>query len=161
MCINGNIGKACTQYANLRFHNLAHHQYDKALRRAFWSDLRTRMQRKTETLVPFDDALRMIGTYQQRQKGLHTVEIRSIVGSSGRYRDFNSNFVPRRRAFDDRWVNVAQAHFEQVELPPIQLYKIEDDYFVVDGNHRVSVARILGHEAIHASVVEIAGEATN
>lgn len=86
------------------------------------------------------------------------VEIDRIIGSSGRYRDFDVNYLPKRRVKDDRWVNVAQAHFEGITLPPVMLYQIQDAYYVEDGNHRVSVARLLKHKSIRAQVVTLTSE---
>jgi hypothetical protein len=39
-------------------------------------------------------------------------------------------------------------------LPPVSLYKLGDAYFVLDGNHRVSVARYHGVPAVEADVTE-------
>ena len=39
-----------------------------------------------------------------------------------------------------------------VELPPVELYKLGNRYFVLDGNHRVSVARYQGVQWIEAEV---------
>ncbi len=43
-------------------------------------------------------------------------------------------------------------------MPPIEVYRIGDLHFVVDGHHRVSVGRQLGHEVIEAYVTEIVTE---
>ena len=40
------------------------------------------------------------------------------------------------------------------ELPPVSLYKVGGFYFVLDGHHRVSVARFHGVEWIDAYVTE-------
>jgi len=53
-----------------------------------------------------------------------------------------------------RWRSIARAHYDDVSLPPVKLYKIGDAYFVLDGNHRVSVARERGAEFVDAEVIE-------
>ncbi|MBI5106700.1 MAG: chromosome partitioning protein ParB, partial [Solirubrobacterales bacterium] len=40
-------------------------------------------------------------------------------------------------------------------MPPIDLYKVGEAYFVRDGHHRVSVARALGENDINARVTEV------
>ena len=59
-----------------------------------------------------------------------------------------------RRASEQRWKRVDLAFREGLDLPPVVLYKIGDDYYVNDGNHRVSVARFEGVEMIDAEVTE-------
>lgn len=43
----------------------------------------------------------------------------------------------------ERWKRVYGTFLEGQALPPVELYKPGGAYFVVDGNHRVSVARSL------------------
>ena len=91
--------------------------------------------------------------------GMKTVEVEKIVGSVGRCRDFDSSFLPVKVTMRGRWGRVDRAYHQWVELPAVSLYKIGETYFVVDGNHRVSVARYHGVAAIDAEVVEIRGRA--
>jgi hypothetical protein len=83
------------------------------------------------------------------------VPIDRIVGSEGRYLDFNRIFLPKREHLRGRWTRVDLAHYEQVHLPPVTLYEIGGVYFVRDGNHRVSVARTQGAEFIDAEVISL------
>jgi hypothetical protein len=71
-----------------------------------------------------------------------------------RFQDFNREFFPRQRFTAGRWQNVDRSYYQDVQLPPIQLYKVGSVYFVKDGNHRVSVARERGQEYIDAEVIE-------
>jgi hypothetical protein len=91
----------------------------------------------------------------QSYKGMQFVNINEIVGSEGRYNDFNKKFLPKRKNLRSRWESIDEAHYKDIILPPIQLYKIGKVYFVRDGNHRVSVARRQGREFIDAEVTEI------
>jgi hypothetical protein len=88
---------------------------------------------------------------------MRTVEVEKIVGSVGRRRDFDSSFLPVKVSMSGRWGRVDRAYYRGVELPAVSLYKIGENYFVRDGNHRVSVARYHGVAAIDAEVVEIKG----
>lgn len=94
----------------------------------------------------------------ERYRGLQVVPVDRIVGSEGRYRDFNKQFLPRHEHLRGRWTRVDEAHISDVILPPIRLYEIGGVYFVRDGNHRVSVARSQGVEAIDAEVVSLDSE---
>jgi hypothetical protein len=101
-----------------------------------------------ETLKPKSESYR----------GLQVVDIDRIVGSEGRYADFNRNFLPRHEHLRNRWTRVDEAHIQMVNLPPIRLYEIGGVYFVRDGNHRVSVARAQGVKKIDAEVVSLDSE---
>jgi hypothetical protein len=90
-------------------------------------------------------------TYQ----GMQTIEISKIVGSEGRYKDFNRAFLPRHDKLMRRWMSVDVAHYQDVHLPPIHVFEIGGAYFVRDGNHRVSVAKAQGAEFIDAEVISL------
>ena len=89
---------------------------------------------------------------------MQTVSISKIVGSEGRYRDFNKYFLPRSEFLRARWERVDMARIRDIPLPAIQLYEIGGAYFVRDGNHRVSVARSFGGEDIDAEVTSLSSE---
>ena len=83
------------------------------------------------------------------------VPLDRIVGSVGRYRDFDSQFRPRSYAVDERLQAIVKRMREGRSLPPISLYQIKDDYFILDGHHRVTAARQLGHSHIRACILEL------
>ncbi|MCS7060556.1 MAG: DUF4032 domain-containing protein [Anaerolineae bacterium] len=87
-------------------------------------------------------------------RGVHTVPLDKIVGSVGRYQDFDDAFLPRTGALSARWRKINRAFHDEISLPPVKLYKVGDVYFVLDGNHRVSVARERGAEFIDAEVLD-------
>ncbi len=91
---------------------------------------------------------------RESYRGSGIVPVNQIVGSVDRFRDFDRAFLPRQRHTAGRWKNIDRAYYQDVRLPPIQLYKVGDVYFVKDGNHRVSVARERGVEFIDAEVIE-------
>jgi len=70
-----------------------------------------------------------------------TVAVRSIVGKCG---SFDAGFLPVCSWSAERWKRVYEAFLEGKPLPPVELYKVGGVYFIVDGNHRVSVARYRG-----------------
>jgi hypothetical protein len=91
---------------------------------------------------------------RESYRGFQEVPVKQIVGSVDRFRDFDREFLPRHGHTAGRWRNVDRAYYHDVRLPPIQLYKVGDVYWVKDGNHRVSVARERGVEFIDAEVIE-------
>ena len=86
--------------------------------------------------------------------GRRVVRVEQIVGSVGRSSQFDRWFMPAKRSLESRWKRIDRAFHRGLELPPVELYKLGDSYFVMDGNHRVSVARYHGVEMIEAEVVE-------
>jgi len=89
-----------------------------------------------------------------RDLGIQDVSLDKIVGSSGRYRDFDLSFRPLRADLRERWINIAQLSGSNHSLPPVRLYMIGQVYFVEDGNHRISVARSRDQQSIKALVIE-------
>lgn len=86
--------------------------------------------------------------------GIQEVPVDKIVGSVHKTTDFNNEFVPINPVTEIRWCNIYAKFLEDGNLPPVSLYKIKDEYFVYDGNHRVSVARYLNFNKIEAEVTE-------
>lgn len=89
-------------------------------------------------------------------RGVKTVRVEQIVGSLNRYQEFDRAFLPAADQLASRWQNVDRAFYTDVSLPPVVLYKVGEVYFVVDGHHRVSVAREQGQEFIEAEIRECA-----
>jgi len=85
-------------------------------------------------------------------RGVQTVRLDQIIGSVQRYHDFDRAFLPVQSHTASRWIRVNRAWYEDVSLPPVLLYQVGEVYFVVDGHHRVSVAREQGQEYIDAEV---------
>src|SRR4028119_2459582 len=125
--------------------------YARAHRRALVGRFVARIRRRCTALCAFEEARREQGAENRRYLGRRTVEVGRVVGSVGRWRDFDGGFMPKR-ASAGRWKRVALAFRTGRDLPPVVLYKLGDDYYVVDGNHRVSVARFEGGGVIAADV---------
>ncbi len=105
-------------------------------------------------LLSFDEVRKQIGKGSLLPRGLKDIPLDAIIGTVGRYEDFNRQFLPRQETQQGRWARVRMA-FEYSGLPPIEVYQIGDVYFVLDGHHRVSVARQMGAKNIEAYVTEI------
>lgn len=129
--------------------------FQGARRKAFWQEVIGLLRGKPAELLSFDDIKTRLRLREESYKGLQDVPLERIVGSVGRYRDFTSSFLPRGSTSQDRWSRVyAQVHAME-GVPPVELYKVDDVYFVRDGNHRVSVARQLDQKTIQAHVTEL------
>ncbi|WP_156753824.1 chromosome partitioning protein ParB [Actinokineospora pegani] len=106
-------------------------------------------------MLPFDEVVAALGRLGERRLGLRVVELDSVVGSVDRTRDFDRRFRPTSATSRQRWQRLALAQRRGESVPPIEVYRIGDLHFVVDGHHRVSVALALGLGTIDANVTEI------
>ncbi len=128
--------------------------YDRARRKAFLNDIVSFLKREPNTLISYADVRDRVTMENESYRGMREVPVAKIVGSMDRYRDFDRRFLPKRKNTANRWKSIDRAYYQDVTLPPIQLYKVGEVYFVKDGNHRVSVARERGVEFIDAEVIE-------
>jgi hypothetical protein len=131
--------------------------FERVRRRALLRRMRAWLRKDvcSDFLPSFEEARRALGGFIQVPRGIRTVPVAKIVGSVGRARDFDKAFLPTRASAATRWKRVDRAFYGAEELPPVRLFKVGDEYFVEDGNHRVSVARYQGVEMIDAEVVEL------
>ncbi len=136
-------------------YDMAVHDFQRARRQAVIRQIMSRLQGKSDTLLCFDDVRRAMKTGPAVDRGLQEIPLDKIVGSVGRYKDFTRSFLPTKDSNQERWARVKAAVTDMKGMPPIDVYKLGEVYFVNDGNHRVSVARQLGTKTIAAHVTEI------
>jgi hypothetical protein len=136
------------------YKEIANADFDRARNKQIVNDWLSTIRRRENELVPLQEITRRLRPEGESYRGMQEVPINKIVGSMDRWRDFDRAFLPRDRHTRSRWRRIDEAYYEDVRLPPIQLYKVGDIYFVKDGNHRVSVARERGVEFIDAEVIE-------
>ncbi|MGD9047334.1 MAG: hypothetical protein PVF77_04730 [Anaerolineae bacterium] len=84
--------------------------------------------------------------------GTRAVAIAQIRGSEGRSEDFDAQFRPLKGHTRGKWMSVALARLKGVVLPAVELAQVREAYYVLDGHHRISVARAFGQESIDAAV---------
>ncbi len=106
-------------------------------------------------LLSYDDVKKKLKVTNVRERGLQDIPVDKIIGSVGRYKDFTRSFLPKSDSGSQRWATVKAATSDLVGLPPIEVYQLGDAYFVIDGNHRVSIARQLETPTISAYVTEV------
>jgi hypothetical protein len=139
----------------------AHTDFSRARRRRRLSDLAVWLRREPDdvnVILPFDEVVQAVGKRGERRLGLQTIELDSIVGTVDRSREFDRSFRPTSRRVRRRWEGIAKATRRGEAMPPIDVYRVGELHFVVDGHHRVSVALQLGLEVIEANVTEIVTE---
>ncbi|MDR1319317.1 MAG: transcriptional regulator [Treponema sp.] len=132
--------------------------FSRARGKAVLSRIQHFMDADRDKLLSFNDVKEILKPKNEVYRGTGTVPIKLIIGSEGRYRDFNKYFLPKAEHLRRRWERVDEAHLNYLTLPPIQLYEIGGVYFVRDGNHRVSVASAQGVEFIDAEVTSLSSE---
>ena len=132
--------------------------FTRARGKAVLSQIQNFLNNDRDKLLSFHDVKNILKPKNQVYKGNQIVPINLIVGSEGRYHDFNKYFLPKKDHLRGRWEKVDQAHIKDIILPPILLYEIGGVYFVRDGNHRVSVAKLQKTEFIDAEVISLATE---
>lgn len=93
--------------------------------------------------------------YEAIERGTLMVPLDRIVGSVGRYHDFDNQFRAHSHTVDERLKGIIDAMKDGKTLPPISLYQIKDDYFIVDGHHRFRAARELQHSHIRSRIIEL------
>ncbi|HNB53650.1 MAG TPA: universal stress protein, partial [Anaerolineales bacterium] len=125
-----------------------------ARRRAALEAVVARLTGKSADLLSFEEVRELLKGELTFPRGLQEVPLNAIIGSVGRYHDFTRSFLPLDDQDAERWARV-RASIDQRGMAPIELYQIGDAYFVLDGNHRVSVARARGFETIQAHITEI------
>ena len=132
--------------------------FNRARTNAFFSELFGLFSSNREELLSLQEVRETLRPRGETYRGMQTVPIDRIVGSEGRYGDFTRQFLPRHEHLRNRWQRVDMAHLTDIILPAISLYEVGGVYFVRDGNHRVSVARMQGVKAIDAEVVTLKTE---
>src|SRR5437763_11059836 len=130
----------------------------RARRRATVARLVSRLRLEpddVEVILPYEEVVEALGFVSEHPKGLRVIPLDRIVGTIDRARDFDRRFRPTSRRVRSRWEHVAAAMRRGQAMPPVDLVRIGDIYFVRDGHHRVSVARALGRSDIDAYVTEV------
>jgi nucleotide-binding universal stress UspA family protein len=134
---------------------LAVNDFQRARQRAAIQEILARFSGKSIDLLSYDDVRHKLRIVETSMRTLDEIPLDSIVGSVGRYADFTRDFLPRSDSDESRWAKVKVATTGPTGLPPIEVYQVGEAYFVLDGNHRVSVARELGAKHIQAFVRKV------
>lgn len=136
----------------------AEEDFNKARNKALFNEIQHFLSPEEASLISLNDVKQLLRPTNETYVGMKVVPIDKIVGSEGRYNDFDNHFFPKSSHLRNRWQHVDEAAIKDIILPPIKVYEISGLYFVRDGNHRVSVAKSRGTEFIDAEVVSLQSE---
>src|SRR5690349_7231243 len=138
-------------------YRIAVQDFQSAHLRAKLQGVLARVTGRSNELLSYDEIASKLKLQGRSDKGQQMIPVNAIVGSVGRYTDFTRTFLPRRLEDRQRWARVKAIALDPVGvgLPAIEVYKVSEVYFVIDGNHRVSIARQEAWETIEAHVIEI------
>jgi hypothetical protein len=130
--------------------------FQRARFKAFINRVWGTLSGQPTTLLSYDEIKEKLRIGGPIYRGVQTVRVDQIAGSLNRYHEFDRVFLPASDKLAERWQSVNRAFYEEISLPPVVLYKVGQVFFVVDGHHRVSVARGQGQLYIEAEVRECA-----
>jgi len=133
---------------------VSNQEFESARFRSLLTSLKYFLIGRNNELLSFEKIKKGFELYKQKYLGIQTIPIDVIVGSFDRYKDFDRYFLPKKVHLQQRWAKIHNLIARDVILPPVKLYKIGEIYFVIDGNHRVSVSKKLGVKYIDAEVIE-------
>lgn len=136
------------------FSDQARADFQRALFKSFMNRVWDSLSGQRTTLLSYDDIKEKLHIGGPLYRGVQTVRVDQIAGSLNRYHEFDRVFLPASDKLSVRWQSVNRAFYQEISLPPVVLYKVGQVYFVVDGHHRVSVAREQGQVFIEAEVRE-------
>lgn len=114
-----------------------------------------KVRRSPDEIKDFEEEQKQEEAFEPVKRGVRPVPLHQIVGSVGRYHDFDSRFRPKQHVPRERLEHIRDAMRNGKSLPPVKLYQIKDEYYVLDGNHRISVAKELGLSELDARIVEL------
>ncbi|MGE5133672.1 MAG: ParB N-terminal domain-containing protein [Gemmatimonadota bacterium] len=136
----------------------AENDFQRARRRQVLARIAHRLRREPDDvnlILPFDEVVAALGRTGERPLGLQAIRLDSIVGTVDSARDFDRHFRPTSNRVRERWERLALAQRRGEAIPPIDVYRVGDLHFVIDGHHRVSIAIATGLKTIDAYVTEI------
>ena len=135
----------------------AHGDFTRARSKARNATVISFMRGRNDDLLSFEEVRKAVQPAGESYVGCRTIAVKRVVGSEGLCKDFNKSFMPRSELMRERWARVDQAFYENKNLPPVKVLEIGGVYFVRDGNHRVSVARLHNVAYIDAEITRLKG----
>ncbi|HSG80293.1 MAG TPA: hypothetical protein VLD62_11980 [Acidimicrobiia bacterium] len=128
--------------------------FPKAHRKEVYRRLTRSVTGGDDGLIPFEEVRERLRLWQQSYKGVRTIRVDNIVGSAARSSDFTDDWLPKRPHMRRRW-EALEKRWPEGDFPPIQAYEVNGAYYVIDGHHRVAIAKSRGIEFLDAEITEI------
>src|SRR5688500_7457685 len=132
---------------------LAIQDFQAARQKAAIQEVLARITGKSNQLLSYEEVADKLKLRARTDRGVQHIPLDAIVGSVGRDTDFTRAFLPLRAVDHQRWANAKAAMEDGAGLPPIEVYKVGEVYFVMDRNHRGSIARQEESSSIEANVI--------
>ncbi|NNC92351.1 MAG: ParB N-terminal domain-containing protein [Acidimicrobiia bacterium] len=107
-----------------------------------------------QTLIELDEVQGRLGLFQQSYVGVRPIPVDQIIGSVDKSRDFDKDFRPRTDRTRQRWEQLERT-FPDGDFPAIEVYKVDQTYYVIDGHHRVGISKVRKVEFIDAEITEL------
>ncbi|MEL6526828.1 MAG: hypothetical protein AAFQ07_14080 [Chloroflexota bacterium] len=139
-------------YSNHNLQDEAQVEMTKRVSRGFWSRL---LGFADNSLCSFECAYSNLNQKHRTDDGIQTINIDQIIGTVSRESGFDSRFHPTKSVSQQRWIRIYMGYLRGDAIPAIEVYQLGDEYFVIDGHHRVSVARAIGKKMIEAHVITV------
>ena len=136
----------------------AENDFLRARRRQVLSRLSTWLRREPDDvniMLPYHEVIDALGYQGETRLGLRVIKLDSIAGTVDRSRDFDRRFRPTSGRVRERWERLALAARRGEPIPPIEVYRVGELHFIIDGHHRVSVALAQGLSTIDAYVTQV------
>ena len=130
--------------------------FGKARRREAYRRLSglVRRRKQANPLLPLDEVTKRLRAFEQSYVGIRPIRVDDVVGTVSRIDDFDRDFLPKRSKIQQRWKNVERTYPEG-DFPPIVVYELDGRFFVVDGHHRVAIAKQREIEFIDAEITRL------
>ncbi|WP_303031350.1 hypothetical protein [Dubosiella newyorkensis] len=111
-------------------------------------------------LPVLDQILQDPSEYAKERIGIREIPLEQIVGTKteGRKGAMTGQFLPLLKEdseFANKWMRLYDAQIEEGLRDPIKVYEYYHQYYVEEGNKRVSVMKFLGGNSIMADVTRI------
>lgn len=99
----------------------------------------------------FDEVVEGRKLKSRSYKGTKPIDVNKIVGSVDRCLRDNTISVDKD---SQRYRGIRDALEKMTCLPAIQVYNVDEEYFIVDGHHRVEASKEIGKDFLDAEVIE-------
>ena len=144
------------QYLNspLSLRLMAPTEFQRALRKGRLEILFRRILGLPRHLLPFVTVKKDLNLVNRMEMGRQEIRLDEIIGSVDKYELFSHSLMPLSTRLENRWSAIYILIQGARGCLPIEVYQVGDDFFILDGHHRASVARYLGNEVIEAYVTE-------
>lgn len=118
------------------------------------------MRGERPTLPVLDELLPVKGTFKEIPLGIVQIPINRLVGtkSNARSNAFAANFMPilaENTEFAVKWQSLCTSQYNEGIREPIKAYEYMNQFYVEEGNKRVSVMKYVGMVSIPGTVTRI------